>query len=68
MFGPCFVISTLCPSRFAIIVMGEDRESWLLYLNCLKLSVFLMSCDCSCSLALPRGAVGLSTVCDCGIP
>ena len=37
----CFVLvllfSTLCHSTFAIIVMGErERESWLLYFNCLS--------------------------------
>ena len=28
---------------------------------------FLVSCDCSCSLALPHGGVGWSAVFDCGI-
>ena len=27
--------------------------------------VFLVSCDCC--VALPRGAMGLSAICDCGI-
>ena len=36
------------------------RESWLL---CWV--VFLVSCDCC--VALPRGAMGLSAFCDCGI-
>ena len=31
------------------------------------LIVFLVSCDSQCSVALPRGAVGSSAVCDCGI-
>ena len=26
--------------------------------------VFLMPCDCNCSVAFPYGAVGLSAVCD----
>ena len=26
-----------------------------------------MSCDSQCSVALPRGTVGWSAVCDCGI-
>ena len=63
--------STLCPSSFAIILMGKvererererereererERENWLLHLI-----VFLMSCDCWCSVALPHGAVGWS--------
>ena len=42
------------PSSFAIILMGKR-----------KLVVFLVSCDCY--VALPRGAMGFSAVCDCGI-
>ena len=49
MFGPCFV---LCPSSFAIILMGK-RE--------------LIAFDSQCSVALPRSAVRWSVVCDCGI-
>ena len=30
------------------------------------LIVFLMSCDCKCSVALPHSTVGWSTVCICG--
>ena len=41
-------------SSFAIILMGK-RE----------LVAFLVSRDCC--VALPRGAIGLSAVCDCGI-
>ena len=35
--------------------------------SCFTLGVFLMLCDCYCSVALPHGAVGWSAVCDCGI-
>ena len=56
----CFVLvllfSTLCPSSFALILVG-----------CFALTVILMFCDSQCSVALPRGAVGRSVVCDCGI-
>ena len=31
------------------------------------LIVFLMSCDCKCSVSLPHGVVGWSAVCDCGM-
>ena len=41
---------------------SRERESWLL-----SFVVSLMSCYCVCSVALPRGAVGWSLVCDCGI-
>ena len=43
------------PSSFAIILMGK-RELFAL----LSLSTW-------CCVALPRGAMGLSVVCDCGI-
>ena len=32
--------------------------------GCFTLIVFLMSCDCYCSVALPQGAMGCSAVCD----
>ena len=35
--------------------------------GCVTFLVFLMSCDCCRSLPLPHGAVGWSSVCDCGI-
>ena len=38
----------------------RERESWLLDFNCLP-------CGCQCSVALPRGAMGWSAVCVCGI-
>ena len=45
-------------SSFAFILMGNrERKSWLLCLVCL-----LVSRDCC--VALPRGAIGLSAVCD----
>ena len=33
----------------------------------LALIVFLVSCDCWCSVAIPHGAVDWSAVCECGI-
>ena len=33
--------------------------------NCFTLIVRLVSYDCYCSVALPRGALGWSAVCDC---
>ena len=49
------------PSSFTIILMGKI-ESWLLCLVCLP-GVSLLFC-----MALPRGTLGLSAACDCGIP
>ena len=34
--------------------------------GCFACIVFWMSFDCKCSVALPHGAVGCSSVCDCG--
>ena len=60
----CLVIvisfSTLCPSSFVTILMGKERAA------CVTLIVFLVSCDCKCSVSLLHGAVGWSAVCDCG--
>ena len=45
-------------SSFAIILMG-NRE---------LVALFSLSSWClDCCVALPRGAMGLSAVCDCGI-
>ena len=51
-FGPCFVIQNLCPSSFAVILMGEGKASLFV------LTVLLMSYDSQCSVALPHDAVG----------
>ena len=48
-------------SSFAIILMGKRK------LISLLLPVFLMSCDCKCSVALPHGAMGWSAVYDYGM-
>ena len=60
MVGPCYVVHYLV-SSFAIISL-EKISSWLLYFNCL-----LMSFANLCSVSFPRGAVGWSTACDCGV-
>ena len=53
----CFTLLYV-PSSFAIILMGKRKLVALLSLS----SWCLMCC-----VALPRGAMGLSVVCDCGI-
>ena len=53
----CFVLSFF----FAIILLRR-KKMWLFYLI-----VFLLSCGCICYVALPRGDVGSSVVCNCGI-
>ena len=58
MVGPCFVVYYLV-SSFTIISLGK-KESWLLYFNCLLMTF-------ECSVSLPGGALGWSTVCDCDI-
>ena len=57
------LFSTLCQSSFVIILMERERER----AGCFALSVFLVSCDSQCSVALPGSPVGWSAVCDCGI-
>ena len=37
---------------------GEERAGYF------TLIVFLVDCDCYCSVALPHGAMGLSAMCD----
>ena len=48
-------------SSFSIISL-EEKESWMLYFDCL-----LMSFDNWCPVSLPRAALGWSTVCNCGV-
>ena len=61
MFGPCFVI------QYFMSVLFCNHLDWEESAGCFALTVFLMSCDSQCSVALPHGAVGWSAVCDCGI-
>ena len=70
MYTPSFV-EALCWSlfRYALlnvlsnfaIILTRKREP-----GCFAFIVFLMFCYCKCPVALPRGAVGWSAVCDCG--
>ena len=63
-FSVCsmFCCTLLCIlSSFAIMHDGEERAV------CFVLFVFLMSCFCYCSVALPHDTMGWSAVCDCGI-
>ena len=61
MFVSFFVAQ--CVAAFLVCnhLDGEERA------GCFTLFVFLVSCDCYCSLALPDDAMGLSTICDFGI-
>ena len=52
---------SLCSFNFFAIIVTKERA------GCFALTVFLVSCDYKCSVALPRGAVGLFAVCDSGI-
>ena len=60
-YGWSLLIVHYLVSSFAIIYQ-EEKEGWMLYFNCL-----LMSFDNKWSASLPRGALGLSTVCNCGV-
>ena len=59
-------------SSFAIILTREreretDRERDRERAGCLAFIVIPMFCYCKCCVAIPHGAVGWSTVCNCGI-
>ena len=54
------LFSTLCPSSFAVIMIGKRKSSLLNF-------VLLMSCDCLSSVYFPHGAVGRSARFNCGI-
>ena len=51
-FGLCLLFSTLCPSSFAIILNGKRERA-----GCFVSTVFLMSCEIQCYVALPHVAV-----------
>ena len=55
MFGPSLVV------HFFNHLDGEEEA------GCFTLTVFLVSCNSQCFVALPHGALGWSAVCDCGI-
>ena len=61
----CLVFDLLCivwfPFWFSNYLDEQERAC------CFALVVFLVSCGCWCSVALPRGAVGWSAVCNYGI-
>ena len=61
MFGPCFVMQYFVSVYFCNHLDGEERA------GCFTLTVFLMSCDSKCSVALPYCGVGWSAACNCGI-
>ena len=58
------VWSLFCYSVLYVLVFHLDGEERA---GCFTLIVFLMSCDCQCSMTLPVCAMGWSAVCDCGI-
>ena len=53
----CSVVNCLVSFRFCIRLGGKETA------GCFALVVFLVSCGCWCSVALPRGAVTWSVVC-----
>ena len=57
----CYVIISVLLSSFAIILIGKGVLVALFLISC------LMSCNCNCSVTIPRGALGLPAVCECGI-
>ena len=63
MFCACLSFS-ICYFESILVLQSSSRERES---RLLSFVVSLMSCYCECSVALPRGAVGWSLVCDCGI-
>ena len=61
MFGPCFAMQYLVSILALQSFRREERA------GCFILIVYLLSCDCKCSVSLSHGVVGWSAVCDCGI-
>ena len=61
MFVFVLVYINLCPFKFCNHLEEEERA------DCFAFIVLRMSCNCKCSVALTRGVVGWSAVCDCGI-
>ena len=60
MFVLCVVVQYLV--YFLVLhLMVKERETWLLYFNCILDVMWHKFC------IFPKGAVGWSTVCDCGI-
>ena len=57
MLGPCFIMQYLV----SFLVLQSERD------GCFTLIVFLMYCDCYCSVGLLHCVVGWSAVCDCVI-
>ena len=55
--------NTLCPFLLCSHPDGDERAAAVSF----TLIVFLITCDCYCSIAFPHGAVGWSAVHDCGI-
>ena len=63
MFGPCFWYAVLlCVISSVVAHLNEEERA-----GCFNFIVFLIPCDCKCSVSLPCGAVGLVCMCDCGI-
>ena len=61
MFVFVLLCITLCPFQFCNHIEEEDKA------GCFAIIVLKMYCYYKCSVALPRGAVGWSVVCDYGI-
>ena len=55
-FDPCFVLQYLVAFVFFNHPAGEERA------GCYTLIVFLLSCDCQCSVSLSHSDMGWSAV------
>ena len=63
--GLCLVLVFFFIQYFVLLVL--QSPVWEMRVGCFTLIVFLRSCGCLCSVALPHGTICWSAVCDCGI-
>ena len=62
MIDSCLGNSVFCVVSLICYHLDEEK-----IFGCFNLFFLLMSCDCKGSVTLPRGDVGRSVICGCGI-
>ena len=59
--------SLFCCAQLSFYIVLQLSRLEKKIAGCLTLIAFSLSYDSLCSVSLPHGAVGWSTVCDCGV-
>ena len=62
-----FLVVSRVGLQCVIVVFPDHTHLLSERVGCFTLFVFLVVCNCYCSVALPFGVVGWSSVCYCGI-